>query len=97
MVSEAINIDWNKFESVAAQTFKDLHGETNFSDVTLASEDSQQMKAHKIILSSCSPFFKSILLQNPHPQPLIFLKGVNSSDLRHIIKFIRRRRTVFIP
>ena len=35
-----------------------------FCDVTLASVDSQKFKAHNVILSASSIFFKKILLNN---------------------------------
>ena len=35
--------------------------DTNLRDVTLVCDDSQQIKAHKFILSARSPFFKEIL------------------------------------
>ena len=44
-----------------------------FCDVTLASVDGQQFKAHKLILSASSLFFKKILLNNLNHHPLIFM------------------------
>ena len=35
--------------------------DTDFTDVTLASDDRQQIAAHKIILSASSPFLREIL------------------------------------
>ena len=52
-------------------SFRDLKGNGEFFDVTLASEDAKQMQAHKVILSSCSPIFKGILKANNHPHPVI--------------------------
>ena len=45
-------------------------------------------KAHKVVLSACSPFFKSILKRNPHQHPLLYLKGVNSQDLGSLLNFM---------
>ena len=36
-----------------------------------------EIQSHKVILSACSPFFRSILKRNPHANPLIYLRGVN--------------------
>lgn len=37
-----------------------LHEGGDFVDVTLAA-DGMQLKAHKLILSACSPYFRDIL------------------------------------
>ena len=46
------------------------------------------MSAHKVILSSCSTFFKDIFIKNPHQHPLIYLNGININDLQKILTFI---------
>ena len=56
--------------------------------MTLACEDGQQMEAHKVILSSLSPFFRKILQKNKHPHPLIYLKGFQSKDFVSILDFL---------
>ena len=76
MVSERLNYSWAEFETFTSGTLTDLFFDKDFLDVTLACDDGQQIKAHKVVLSSCSSFFKNILLKNPHPSPLIYLKGV---------------------
>ena len=47
-----------------------------FTDVTLATLDNQHVRAHKIILSSGSTFFKNILVRNLHQNPLIYLTKI---------------------
>ena len=37
--------------------FGELREGKDFSDVTLACEDGQQVEAHKVVLTSSSPFF----------------------------------------
>ena len=88
MTETNYSLKWNEFESMAANTFKDLVSDNNFSDVTLVCEDGQQINAHKIILSSCSDFFRNILLKNSHPQPLIYLDNVNADQLEALINFM---------
>ena len=79
---------WNEFNSCTSSTFQDLFTDTEFTDVTLATDDDKQLKAHKVILSSCSPFFRRVLLKNPHQHPLLFLKGVKFAQLKSILQFI---------
>ena len=87
-MSEMVNLSWNDFQSATIKTFKNLHSDFHFTDVTLACGDGQQMLAHKAILSSCSTFFKNIFIKNPHKHPLIYLNGFNIKELRNIIKFV---------
>jgi len=93
MDPENYQLTRNDFELCAKNAFKNLLGEEDFSDVTLACSDNKQVKAHKVILGACSPFFKQILLRNPHQHPLIYLKGISSDDLEAIIKFIYQGQT----
>ena len=78
MDPENYQLTRNDFELCTKNAFKNLLGEEDFSDVTLACSDNKQVKAHKVILGACSPFFKEILLRNPHQHPLIYLKGIST-------------------
>eukprot|EP00092_Neocalanus_flemingeri_P018291 GFUD01019797.1.p1 GENE.GFUD01019797.1~~GFUD01019797.1.p1 ORF type:complete len:554 (-),score=90.87 GFUD01019797.1:6-1667(-) len=93
MEHENYQLTRNDFELCAKNAFKNLLGEQEFSDVTLACSNNKQVKAHKVILGACSPFFKEILLNNPHQNPLIYLKGIGIDDLEAILKFIYQGQT----
>jgi len=86
MTEGHIIINWNEFESSAPSTIQQLWLDKHFTDVTLVSEDQTEIKAHKVILSSGSKFFKDILTN--YSNPLIFLKGVRGHELNLLIKFI---------
>ena len=85
---ENVTVNRNDFEADVAKNFKALWNDHAFTDVTLAAEDDHQIRVHKVILSSCSRFFGRILLSNPHPNPLIYLKGIKYKQLELVIKFI---------
>jgi len=70
-----------------SRQFKELRENDDFFDVTLAFEQ-DQIKAHKMILSSFSPFFKTMLKRHHHEHPLIYLKGIKFSDAVHVINFM---------
>ena len=53
-------LKWNDFQSNMVSSFRHLRDEKSFTDVTLAC-DGQTCKAHKMVLSACSPYFKSLL------------------------------------
>ena len=88
MESQKFNLCWNEFDKAASQTLKNLISDQEFTDVTLTCDDDNQMQAHKIVLSSCSPVFRRMLLKNPHPHPLIHLRGVSHAELKSVIEFI---------
>merc|ERR1711892_1437093 len=85
--AEKFCLRWNDFESNISGAFRELRDDKDFFDVTLAC-DEDQIQAHKVILSACSPFFRNILRRNPHPNPLLYLKGVKFTDLQYVLNFI---------
>ena len=86
--SEKLCLKWNDFQETILSSFKDLRQDKDFTDVTLAGEDGQQMAAHKIVLTSFSPLFMNLIKSNNHHHPLIYMRGVNSEDLAAIIDFL---------
>jgi len=78
---------WNDFESNISAAFKELREDKDFFDVTLACDD-DQLLAHKVILSACSPFFKTVLRRNRHQHPLLYLKGVKYQELVAVLNFM---------
>ena len=83
-----INISSNHFDANAGNSFKELFADDEFTDVTLVCNDNQQLKAHKVILSSASPIFKNIFKTNNHSNPIIYMRGVNFHEMESIVKFI---------
>ena len=87
-MSEKFSLKWNDFHSNVSKTFSALRTEEDFQDVTLVSADLQQVSAHKVVLSACSKYFKNILQQNRHSNPLLCLDGVTSSELQSVLDYI---------
>eukprot|EP00092_Neocalanus_flemingeri_P014549 GFUD01015698.1.p1 GENE.GFUD01015698.1~~GFUD01015698.1.p1 ORF type:complete len:323 (+),score=81.10 GFUD01015698.1:258-1226(+) len=85
--SEKFCLRWNDFETNISVAFREIREEKDFFDCTLSC-GSRQIQAHKLILSACSPFFRSILRQNPHQHPLLYLKGVEFTDLQAVLNFM---------
>ena len=88
MYLEKFHLAWDKFQASASKTFNNLFEDQDFTDVTLVCDDDKQIKAHKVILSSSSSFFRNILIRNPHKHPLLYLKGISYSDLQSVVKFL---------
>ena len=85
---EKFSLKWNNFEDNASKSFRNLRKEEHFYDVTLVSDDQQLVSAHKLILSASSEFFKNILKQSKHSNPMIYLPGVQLVDLNFVIDYI---------
>ena len=78
---------WGDFASNAAQSFAELRKDSEFSDVTLACDDDTMIRAHKVVLASCSPVFRKLFQQYNHSNPLIILRGLKKTQLDNIIDY----------
>jgi len=87
MGTEKFCLRWNDFESNISVAFRELREDKDFFDITLACED-EQLSAHKVILSACSPLFRNLLRRNPHQHPLLYLKSVRYTDLQAVLNFM---------
>ena len=85
--SEKFCLKGNDFEANISGGLRELRDDKDFFDVTLACED-DQISAHKVILSACSPFFRNVLRKNPHQHPLLYLKGVKYQELLSVLNFM---------
>jgi len=88
MASEKFCLRWNDFEANISSAFREIRDDKEFFDVTLASEDENQIQAHKVIIGACSPFFRNILRKNSHNHPLLYLKGVKYKELVSVLNFM---------
>ena len=87
-MSNKLSLKWTDFKSTVSNSFGVLREEKEFFDVTLVSDDERQIPAHKLVLSACSDFFKSILRNNSHSHPLLYLSGIHSTNLSLILDYI---------
>ena len=87
-MADKYTLNWHTFTDHLQLMFKDLYEEGKNSDVTLVCDDQTQFKAHKIVLSACSPVFKKIIDNNPSPHPLIYLRGIQNYEMEPILQFM---------
>ena len=88
MAGDKFCLKWNDFESHMSGSFREIRDAKDFFDVTLVCDDDQQIQAHKVIISACSPFFRNLLRRNPHQHPLIYLRGVRFHELESLLNFM---------
>ena len=60
----------------------------DFSDVTLVTEDKKHIKANINILSACSPVFKEVLKKQNNSSTIMYLRGIQYSEMESIMQFI---------
>ena len=88
MTDEKLSVFHSQFKRLAPETIKSLITDEHFTNVTLATRNGKQIRAHKVILGSSSSLFKKILINNPHPSQLIYLKDIKYALLKNILEFI---------
>ena len=87
-MSEKFSLKWNDFQSNISKSFELLRNEEYLQDVTLVSDDDCQVKAHKLVLSASSSYFKKIFMKNNQSNILLCLEGTTKNDLQNILAYI---------
>ena len=80
---------WNNHQSALVSVFDHLLQSEAFVDVTLAVEG-LLLRAHKLVLSACSPYFQAVFASHPAKHPIIILKDVRYADLKALLDFMYR-------
>ena len=80
-MEEKVCVKWNDFQENISSSFANIRKDFEFSDVTLACEDGQQMEAHRVILAASSPFFQKLFRRNKHAHPLLCMRDMAFQDL----------------
>lgn len=86
-MAEQFSLCWDNFHSNMSTSFSELLKSEDLVDVTLAAEG-RYLKAHKIVLSVCSPYFQELFHVNPCQHPIVFLKDVSYSALSNLLQFM---------
>lgn len=87
MSSQRFCLRWNNHQSNLLSVFDQLLQDQSFVDVTLAVEG-QLLRAHKMVLSACSPYFQALFVNHPDKHPIVILKDVPYSDMRSLLDFM---------
>ena len=86
-------LKWNDFQENVSKSFSGLRNCSDFQDVTLVGDDHQKLAAHRIILSTCSEYFREVLSGNEENKPLLCLENVSIRDLESILDYIYHGET----
>lgn len=78
---------WNNYQSNLTSVFDQLLQNESFVDVTLVC-DGHSIKAHKIVLSACSPYFQDLFFENPCKHPVIIMLDIKWPVLKAAVDFM---------
>ncbi|XP_044756242.1 modifier of mdg4-like isoform X8 [Coccinella septempunctata] len=87
MASEQFSLCWDNFHKNMSSGMNSLLENEDLVDVTLAVEG-KYLKAHKMVLSVCSPYFKELFKTNPCKHPIVFMKDVSYVALSDLLQFM---------
>lgn len=87
--SQRFCLRWNNHQSNLLSVFDQLLHDESFVDVTLAVEG-RLLRAHKMVLSACSPYFQALFVGHPDKHPIVILKDVPYCDMRSLLDFMYR-------
>ena len=85
---EKFNLTWNDFQSNISKSFKSLREETGLFDVTLISSDHRSVPAHKVVLSACSDFFKTIFKKTTSTNMCLYLDCATLKEINLVLDYI---------
>uniref|UniRef100_A0A1B6LKP4 BTB domain-containing protein n=1 Tax=Graphocephala atropunctata TaxID=36148 RepID=A0A1B6LKP4_9HEMI len=80
---------WNNHQSTLISVFDHLLESGTLVDCTLAAEG-QFLKAHKVVLSACSPYLEALLSQHYEKHPILILKDVSFHELKAMLDYMYR-------
>lgn len=87
MGSQHFFLRWDNYQNHITYAFGTLRNQEDFVDVTLSCEG-KKIRAHKVLLSACSSYFREVFKDNPCQHPVIVFKNVKYDDLLAIIEFM---------
>ena len=95
MDQEKYNLNWHNYSDHLRTMLHDMMKSNELTDVTLVCDDKIQFKAHKIVLSACSPVFKTILNNLQQSSAVIYLRGIKCQEMESILEFMYLGSTTF--
>ncbi|XP_044262636.1 protein tramtrack, beta isoform-like isoform X5 [Tribolium madens] len=87
MASEQFSLCWDNFHKNMSSGMNSLLENEDLVDVTLAVEG-KYLKAHKMVLSVCSPYFRELFKVNPCKHPIVFMKDVSYIAMSDLLQFM---------
>ena len=85
--NQLFKLKWNAHNNSIVHEFYDLFRDGEYSDVTVAT-DEESFHCHKMVLASCSDYFKGLFRRTPCKNPCIVLKDVSARHLAQLLRYM---------
>lgn len=88
--TEKYNVKWNNFNKIWSFNFYQFFNEQKYCDVALSSAEGKSIKAHRIILAACSPYFDKLFTSstvNPTERQIIVMSQMKHEDIMTVLEF----------
>ncbi|XP_021951968.1 protein tramtrack, beta isoform isoform X2 [Folsomia candida] len=88
MTGQQFNLRWNNHTNNLVQVFADQYEREQMVDVTLTTQG-KFLKAHRMVLGACSPYFQEIFdRHDTTPHPIIIMNGFEFEDVQAVVEFM---------
>ncbi|CAA3033256.1 longitudinals lacking -like, partial [Olea europaea subsp. europaea] len=84
---KSFHLRWNNHLTNLRSLLETLYNDQNLVDVTLSCCDGT-LKAHKLMLSACSPYFETIFKSHEVEHPVVILKGISKKEMKSLIDYM---------
>ncbi|XP_012226230.1 protein bric-a-brac 2-like isoform X5 [Linepithema humile] len=85
--SQQYSLRWNNYLKHITCAFDTLRTDQDLVDVTLSCEG-KKIRAHKMLLSACSTYFRDLFKENPCQHPVVIFRNVKFDDLAALVDFM---------
>ena len=87
-MQEKNNLNWHTYSDHLRDMLHEMMKSDELTDLTLVCDDKKLFRAHKVVLSACSPVFKTIIKDLPSHNPTIYLRGIQHQEMESILEFM---------
>ncbi|XP_031830878.1 uncharacterized protein LOC116426285 isoform X2 [Nomia melanderi] len=89
MGDKTFNLTWNNHLANLSGLFEGLYKSGSLTDTTLACQGGM-LRAHRLVLAACSPYFERVFKEHYGEQPILILKGVAVEEMECLLDFMYR-------
>src|SRR5277367_3238359 len=89
---QTIQVKWNNHASHFTKKFEEMLQRNELLDVSLCC-DGETIKAHRLVLSASSPYFRKVFAENPCSHPVVIMRDFHYDEVVAIVEYMYRGDT----